>query len=497
MFMKYIYSFILVLLSLCAISCDEDETFTTGTSSVLTFSRDTIAFDTVFVGVGTPTQRFKVYNPNSKGLRIPHIRLASGGESGFRVNVNGESGMLFSDVELYHKDSMYVFIELTAKPQGSDEPTEVKDSLLFMLESGKEQKVLLTAFGQNATPLKAVTFTENTTLSSERPYLVYDSLVVAAGTTLTIPAGVRLFCNNGTNVVVRGRVVCQGTYDQPVVFRGLRTDRMFSYLPYDRLDAQWGGIYIAHESQDNVFECVDIHGGNYGVYCERLIERSTFTGNQIAPLEQEQRKILMRNSSVHNVASDALFMNFWNGEFLNCEFSNAKGNCVTLVGGNTEFVHCTLAQFYPWDASHGNALYFCNVMNDTIYPLTKAYFKNCFVTGRAKDEVFGSRLENSDAAFDARFFNCAVNTDIVAENSKDYFINCVAENPDSTIYGAANFKTVDTDIYYYDFRLDSLSIARGVGNVAYSQPVPKDKDGNERPAERPDAGCYQYMEFKK
>ncbi len=491
--MRHIYILMIALVAMCVIACDEDESFTSDINSVLTFSRDTVAFDTVFVGVGTPTQRFKVFNENGKGLRIPHIRLASGGESGFRVNVNGESGTVFSDVEIYHEDSIYVFVELTAKPQDTDEPTEVKDSLLFMLESGKEQKVLLTAYGQNATTLRAVTVEEDMTLSNVRPYLVYDSLVVAEDATLTLPAGVRLFFNNNVEMVVRGRLVCQGTYESPVMMRGMRTDWMFSYLPYDRLDALWGGVRIAHESQGNVLECVDIHGGNFGVYCERELEKSVFSGNQIEPLDLSDSKIVMRNSSVHNVAADALFMGYWSGEFLNCEFSNAKGNCVTLLGGNSEFVHCTLAQFYPWDASRGSALYFCNVANDTIFPLTKADFKNCFITGRAKDEVFGSRLENSDAAFNCRFMNCAVNTEITGEENEQYFINCVAEHPDSTIYQAKNFKAVDNDIYYYDFRLDSLSIARGVGDAQYSVVVPQDKDGKDRRMEGPDAGCYQFV----
>ncbi len=490
--MRHIYIFIIALVALCVISCDEEEAFTSDINSVLTFSRDSVKFDTVFAGVGTSTQRFKVYNRNGNGLRIPHIRLASGGASGFRVNVDGQFGTVFNDVEIYHEDSMYVFVEMTAKQQPADEPTEVKDSLLFFLESGKEQKVLLTAFGQNATTLKALVVTEDMTLSNVRPYLVYDSLVVAEGKTLTVPEGVKFFFYNNVEMVVRGKVLCQGTYERPVVFRGMRTDKMFSYLPYDRLDAQWGGVRIAHESQGNVFDCVDIHGGNYGVKCERSVEKSVFTDKKIEELDLSMNKIVMRNSSVHNVASDALYMNYWNGEFLNCEFSNAKGNCVTLIGGSTEFVYCTLAQFYPWDAAHGSALYFCNVQNDTVYPLDKADFKNCFITGGADDEVYGTRGENKEIAFNSRFYNCALNTNITYDGSEEFFFHCVAEKPENVKYKDTNFKAVDTEIYFYDFHLDEFSVARGVGDAQYSISVPKDKDGKERPQEKPDAGCYQY-----
>ncbi len=491
--MKYIFSFIILLFSFCIIACDEDETFTSDINSVLRFSADTVMFDTVFTGVGSSTKRFKVYNPNSDGVRIANVRLASGGESGFQVNVNGLSGADFSDMELYHKDSMYVFVKLKANEQLTDEPTEIKDSLLFLLENGKEQKVLLMAYGQNATVLKALVVEEDMTLDNVRPYLIYDSLVIAPGKTLVVPEGTKLCFNNKVELIVRGTIVCYGTLERPVVFRGLRTDRMFHYLPYDRLDAQWGGITLAHESQGNVFECVDIHGGSYGVYCERVVEKSVFNGNVIEPLDESVYKLAMRNSSIHNVAADALCMNYWTGDFRNCEFSNAGGNCVTLIGGNTVFTHCTIAQFYPWNASRGAALYFSNVVNDTVFPLVQADFRNCYITGYADDEVYGARLEDGDAAFNCRFYNCALNTDTQYEGAEEFFFHCVSEKADTTAYKATNFKTIDTNNYIYDFRLDSLSIARGVGDAKFAIDVPQDKDGVTRPTERPDAGCYQYV----
>ena len=45
---------------------------------------------------------------------------------------------------------------------------------------------------------------------------------------------------------------------------------------------------------------------------------------------------------------------------------------------------------------------------------------------------------------------------------------------------------------YYDFRLDSLSPARGIADSLLALPYPTDREGVSRANMRPDAGCYQY-----
>ena len=46
-------------------SCEDEESFTVDVNSLLSFSCDTVDFDTVLVGIGSSTQRFKVYNKNN------------------------------------------------------------------------------------------------------------------------------------------------------------------------------------------------------------------------------------------------------------------------------------------------------------------------------------------------------------------------------------------------------------------------------------------------
>ena len=64
----------------------------TDSSAQLTFSNDTILFDTVFTTVGTVTKNFKIINPHNQPINISSIDLASGTSSDYRINVDGIPG---------------------------------------------------------------------------------------------------------------------------------------------------------------------------------------------------------------------------------------------------------------------------------------------------------------------------------------------------------------------------------------------------------------------
>ena len=203
--------------------------------------------------------------------------------------------------------------------------------------------------------------------------------------------------------------------------------------------------------------------------------------------------------------------------------TNAGGFCAYIVGGNVDFTHCTIAQFYPWSGIHGNALYFANVDGDegheVVHPLTRLTFFNSIITGASKDEIYGTRMDDTDAAFNYLFAGCLVNT-VVSDNDctddidgyrymfdssyplgKDsiHFIACQLDTvgdkakPNQTDEKVTkpregNFMLGDS----YDFSLDSLSVARGLGIGSLTpQDCAVDIKGNARPKEHPDAGCYQ------
>lgn len=50
--------------------------------------------------------------------------------------------------------------------------------------------------------------------------------------------------------------------------RGDRTDRMFDYLPYDRVSGQWQGIHLYSSSTQNSISYADIHSTMDGIVCD-------------------------------------------------------------------------------------------------------------------------------------------------------------------------------------------------------------------------------------
>ena len=126
-------------MSVFLVACNEEADFSSSPSLRLEFSRDTIAFDTVFTTVGSPTAGLVVHNRNKEALRVSNVRLASGGASGFNVLVDGQYGTSMSNLEIMGKDSMFVYASVELGRNGAEAPVVVEDSLIFTLESGVQQ----------------------------------------------------------------------------------------------------------------------------------------------------------------------------------------------------------------------------------------------------------------------------------------------------------------------------------------------------------------------
>ena len=69
-------------------ACKKDNVISSG-DAVISFSADTLHFDTVLTSVGSVTHKLKIFNPNNQRLHITTISLAGGETSAFKINVNG------------------------------------------------------------------------------------------------------------------------------------------------------------------------------------------------------------------------------------------------------------------------------------------------------------------------------------------------------------------------------------------------------------------------
>ncbi|HUW92644.1 MAG TPA: hypothetical protein VMV74_05735, partial [Bacteroidales bacterium] len=78
---------IVILTFLLCLACDPYRNARYGT---VTFSCDTVYFDTVFSTIGSVTMEFRAINRNSEPLLIDRIYLGGGSGSPFRLNIDGE-----------------------------------------------------------------------------------------------------------------------------------------------------------------------------------------------------------------------------------------------------------------------------------------------------------------------------------------------------------------------------------------------------------------------
>lgn len=482
--MRRLFFFAIVAVASALVACTDDDSFSTSRSDVLSFSADTVSLDTVFSTVPTSTYTFWVYNNSGDGLRLSTVRLQRGNQSGYRVNVDGtfldtSNGSLASGFEVRKGDSLRVFVELTSPANGADEPQLVEDNLVFTLESGVEQKVNLRAFSWDAELVGDVVVSGDTTIASTKPIVVYGGITVDSSATLTIAAPTKLYFHDGAGLDVYGRLVVSGDGGEggDVVMRGDRTDRMFDYLPYDRVSGQWKGVRIHPSSTGNYISHADIHSAEDGIVCDSAAYDST------------TERLTLRYVTIHNCKGVGLSSHNANISLANCQVSNTLGDCLAVYGGRASVVYCTLAQFYPFSGDRGVALRFANVREGNPVELHLMECRNSLVTGYAEDEVMGE-VADTTVACNYLFSNCILRTPVVTDSTLlADFDNVLMETPNDSVEGKAHFVGIDEDNLRYDFRLDSVSTARG-----RALPLPAyadDRYGKPR-GDKPDAGCYQY-----
>lgn len=475
------------------VSCMNDEDYTVSAADKLRFSIDTVKFDTIISGSPTNTYTFTVYNPAKKAIRVPQVRLESGAASPFKVNVDGTPLVdgAAMDFEIASEDSMIVLLMANLPESDAIEPVPSSDNLIFVTEAGVEQKVALRASGITVTPLSGMRITENTTLSSPRPYRVMDSLVVEAGNTLTLAAGTQILFHPQATLRVHGTLRIEGTAELPVMLRGDRMGYMFDGQPYDRIPGQWGGVELTETSYNNYINHADIHSSNFGIRADSS--------------DISREKLRLENSMVHNTQNHGLDLRMVNAYIGNCQLTNAGGNCVQVNGGDVQIVHCTIARFYVFTGGNGTALNFRNYDGATRLPLQRLKVTNSIITGYQSDELMGGRnAEYEHDAFNYSFSHCLINTPR-PDKEDPKMRQCYWDYDDGTTPEGATLVTrdenftpePDLDALTFSFELSPHSKAIGHADAAVTAATyPTDAKGRQR-GPKPDMGCYQHQETER
>lgn len=474
-----------------AVACSDYESFSDNPDYRLSFSADTIAFDTLVSTIPSSTKTLYAFNNNGDGMRVSTIQLEGGAASHFRVNVDGRflPEGIWHDFEVLKHDSLVVRIEMTPPEAGSNEPRYFTDKLHFLLENGAKQTVVLTGGSIDAYIKKGGLIVEtDETLLTDKPYVIYDSLVVKQGATLTLTEGTTLMFHDKAALHVYGKLMVQGSIEKPVVLRGDRMDHMFDYLRYDNTPSRWEGVIIHRDSYGSQLYQCDLHSSRFGIVCEDTEE--------VRPNEAKP-SVTLDCCILHNIGGDGLQFTNCVSSVTNTQISNTLGHTVSINGGTHTFVYCTLAQFYPFTADRGDALHMASSEDGSEFGmLRKAHFINCVITGYGPDVIMGEYIPQ-DGSCDYLFHHCFLNTPPVDDD--ECFMNCIFDQDkksgeEDKLVRQDNFVLFDTENFIYDFTPMAESKIRTLADPSYKGLPAFDRRGVSRLSdEAPDAGCYEYV----
>ena len=474
---------LLIILCACALVSCREYTVSDDPSLRLAFSCDTLRFDTVITEQGSSTLQLMVYNRNKSALIVDRIWLEKG--EVFRVNIDGEPDPeRMTNLQINGGDSVFVFVRIRSEKMHANSPVLVEDRLHFHLANNASQSVLLEAYGQDVTRIGKAgggrTQFNECHFTAEQPYLLFDTIII--GGTLSFDPGATLYMHSGACIFALGDVSAKGTKQQPILIRGDRFDRLFDSVPYLYAGGSWNGIYLqAEQPHTYEFEYVDILSGNIGLYAY-----STCTGTL--------PNLRMNGCRIHNHTLYGLVLQHVDALVTNTEISNCASYCVYCDGGKHDFIHSTIASYFGYTTiriqqvakENAAAVYINNLSKKAPHTITSFY--NSIITGFLTNQLVVATP--FDQFYPGSFVGNYLKTDTLTfphAQANTYRLS----SDTSRVFRNDFYKY--KEYVYYDFRLDSLSPAIGIGDSIVALPYPMDRDGISRAGLKPDAGCYQHQ----
>ena len=477
---------IFTLLLLVGQACRKINPISDDPSQKLSFSADTILFDTVFTTLGSATHQLRIYNTHNEDLKISSIRLLGGESSPFRVNLDGDNDIEFSDKVIPGNDSLFTFLRVTIDPNDLNTPFVVEDELEFVT-NGNTQTIKLIAWGQNAIyilsdkvvyiggvayPYHIVADSLETTVwTAERPYVIYGWALINSYGTLRIEEGTRVYCHQDGGIFSwsDGQLIINGTAENPVVIQG---DRLEPY--YKDTPGQWGQILMldGRAGADHRISHAIIRNGTIGLNCQ-------------SSLKVTECALRVDNTIIENQSGYGLFSILYPVEAKNFTIANCGTANVWAFGGDYRFVHGTVANY--WDASEHKDNIAMKLINYSLDAATEQPFYypfhmeayNCIFYGAQDDEFLTQFGPDADSSF--VFDHCLLKSKKF-NGSATGFSHC-----------QFNLDPCFADYRNNDLHIDSIaSPVIGTGNPLFGSELPFDLDGFPRNG-RVDIGAYQFI----
>jgi hypothetical protein len=466
-------------------ACKKDQILT-DSSVRLTFSDDTLMFDTVFVTAGSATEVFTVHNTEDRPIRISSISLGNGSASYYRLNVNGTPGQSFHDVEIGANDSIWIFAEVTIPdPNSPNTPFVVTDSIVFET-NGNRQDVKLVSWGQrahfhyylpNTPPLFPDTICNDVWVNDSLPHVIYGYMLIVPGCTLTIQKDVRVHFHNRSGLIVMsgGKILVNGELGHEVTFQGDRLGETFKDVP-----GQWDRIWLSN--LDANFQSGAGPSGNRFTYA---IIKNGYVGIQSDTLNGAAVAVTLDNTIIKNFASTALYCQGSRVQANNSVFANCGEYCTALYyGGDYRFLHCSFVNLWNNGNRQTPALYMQNYY-DVVRPLDSAYFGNCIIYGNLDNEIGLDSANESGDNFKFRFDHTMIKISNQTSTANGIQFNSIIKNLDPGFTDAEN--------NIYEITTSSPTNGAGKPSVITLNPAILNTDikNISRNPTAPDMGAYE------
>ncbi|MDX9927281.1 MAG: hypothetical protein RBT28_07915 [Bacteroidales bacterium] len=451
--MRYAIPFLLI--AAACISCDP---LANPVSGRLSFSSDTISFDTVFSGYGSATLELRVKNLEDDPLLIDRIWLGGGSGSPFRINIDGQPATEAQNVTLARDDSLFIFVIVTIDPTGADLPLAVTDSVNF-ISGSHSGRVILEAWGQDVRLVDEDILTP-AVWTEGKPYVIRDHLLVDTLATLTLEPGTRVYMHHGAMVTVAGSLVAAGTAEKRITIATDRLEKEYRDVP-----GRWKGLRFQSCSHGNILNHTDIRNAEIAVRIDGL-------PSSVPDLSMNSTT-LMHNTVASLAAKHAdLFA-------VNSLFAHSGFSTVSLAeGGSYEFIHCTISNSWEYSFRSEPAL----LIRQGTGVMATVSVINSVVSGSLGDELMiQAPVSAVAAAFRADSSLIKVDTLAADWYSTALFTRVITTRPPLFI-----------DENAWDFRPDTLSPLLDRAGKTEMKLWPADIRNKPRPAfDGPDIGAFE------
>jgi hypothetical protein len=455
--------FSFLLLAILFFACKPEQIITTDPSAKITFSKDTVLFDTVFTTVGSVTKRFVIYNKNKNAINISSIHLTNENDfATYRLNADGIAGNNIADLEIKGNDSAFVFVEVTLKANATERPFLIEDSIQFTYNEQKVQ-VQLVSYGQNAH------FYSDITWANDLPYVIYGGILVDSLSKLTIEPGVKIYLHKDAVMYAKGTIEMNGTATDSITLQGDRRESEYYNEP-----GQWSCVQFLPGSINNKISHTTIKNAVYGVVV------GTYPVYGLQPNLQIENSIIK-----YSMATGIFGINAKINAYNNLVFACGQYAFFVQLGGDYDIVHNTFGQTNNFTNRQTAGVTLTDYLkyNSVVYTERLTFnLTNNIIWGNLRDELYINYKSPALPMY-------TLSNNLMRSSNSDYNSNNIL-NRDPLFANPSLTLAINEN---EDYHLKQTSPAIGFGQVLSGGPaIPYlfDMDGKIR-SNPSTIGCYE------